>query len=61
MILFKLLIIVSLAFLVALVYNKYSPKIDIIKSVNKYIILLWYNKKYYNGEYKRVYVKILEL
>lgn len=61
MIVFNVLFLVILCIWVTMVYNKYSPNIDIVISRNKYIVLLWYNKRYYNGECKRTYMKLFEV
>lgn len=57
---FNVLLLIVLCIWIIVMYNKYSPKIDIIISGNKYIMLLWYNKYYWNGEYKRAFVKLFE-
>ena len=61
MIAFNVLFLIVLCIWVTMVYNKYSPKIDIITSRNKYIVLLWYNKWYYSGEYERTYIILFEV
>lgn len=61
MIAFNVLFLIVLCIWVTMVYNKYSPKIDIVISRNKYIVLLWYNKWYWNGECKRTYIKLFEV
>ena len=58
---------VSILFLIILIVwiikicSKYSPKIDIVISENKRVVLLWYNKYYWSGEIKRTYVKLFEI
>lgn len=37
---------------------RYNPKLDLVESGRKYILLFWYNKYYWSGEVKRVYVKL---
>lgn len=61
MVSFKVLILIILVIWIILLYNEYSPAIDVVKSGNKYTILLWYNKKYYNEGVKRVYIKLFEI
>ena len=61
MIAFNVLFLIVLCIWVTMIYNKYSPKIDIVISRNKYIVLLWYNKWYWNREYKRTYIKLFEV
>ena len=56
-------IILDIIFLVVLLYlyNKYSPKIDIILSNNKYVVIIWYYIKDNNGNYVRTYKKLLTI
>jgi len=61
MIAFNVLFLIVLCIWVTMVYNKYSPKIDIVISRNKYIVLLWYSKWYWSGECKRTYIKLFEV
>ena len=61
MIAFNVLFLIVLCIWVTMIYNKYSPRIDIVISRNKYIVLLWYNKWYWNREYKRTYIKLFEV
>ena len=58
---FNVLLLIVLCIWIIIMYNKYSPKIDIITLRNKYIILLWYNKWYYSGEYERTYIILFEV
>lgn len=46
---------------VADILIEYRPKIDVIISGNKYVVLLWYYKHYRNGNMKRVYIKLFEI
>lgn len=46
---------------VADILIEYRPKIDVIISGNKYVVLLWYYKHYRNGDMKRVYIKLFEI
>ena len=54
-------IIIAIIFIIIVfyTYNKYSPKIDIILSNNKYVIIIWYYIKDNNGNYIRTYKKLL--
>ena len=56
-------IIIAIIFIIIVfyTYNKYSPKIDIILSNNKYVIIIWYYTKDNNGNYIRTYKKLLTL
>ena len=55
-----ILCIISLIILLYL-YNKYHPKIDIILSNNKYVVIIWYYTKDNNGNYVRTYKKVLTI
>ena len=57
-----ILIIISFAIftILKLLYDKYYPHIDIIKSFNKHTIILWYNKKISKDEVMRSYIKLFE-
>lgn len=61
MVAFNVLLLIVLCIWIIVMYDKYFPKIDITISGNKYIVLLWYNKWYQNGEYKRTYIKLFEV
>ena len=54
-------IIIAIIFIIIVFYsyNKYSPKIDIILSNNKYVVIIWYYIKDNNGNYIRTYKKLL--
>ena len=54
-------IIIAIIFIIIVfyIYNKYSPKIDIILSNNKYVIIIWYYIKDNNENYVRTYKKLL--
>ena len=56
-------IIIAIIFIIIVfyIYNKYSPKIDIILSNNKYVVIIWYYIKDNNGNYVRTYNKLLTL
>ena len=56
-------IIIAIIFIIIIfyTYNKYSPKIDIILSNNKYVIIIWYYIKDNNGNYVRTYKKLLTI
>ena len=56
-------IIIAIIFIIIVfyTYNKYSPKIDIILSNNKYVVIIWYYIKDNNGNYIRTYNKLLTL
>lgn len=58
---FIVLSFIILCIVVVTVWVNFSPKIDIVISRNKYIVLLWYNKWYWNEECKRTYIKLFEV
>lgn len=56
MLFFGIIIIILFLFLLI----RYEPKLDLVISYNKHILLLWYNK--IEGKYvTRTYIKICEL
>ena len=56
-----LIVILFIIFLILkLLYDRYYPHIDIIKSHNKHTIILWYNKKISKDEIIRTYIKLFE-
>ena len=57
-----ILIIISFAIftILKLLYDKYYPHIDVIKSFNKHTIILWYNKKVSKNEVMRASIKLFE-
>ena len=58
---FVLIIILFVIFIILkLLYDRYYPHIDIIKSHNKHTIILWYNKKISKDEVMRTYIKLFE-
>ena len=61
LILIIILFIIFIIFIILkLVYDRYYPHIDIIKSFNKHTIILWYNKKISKDEVMRTYIKLYE-
>ena len=56
-----LIIILFIIFIILkLLYDRYYPHIDIIKSHNKHTIILWYNKKVSKNEVMRASIKLFE-
>lgn len=56
------ILIVALLVGAAIVFTRYEPKLDLVKSRNKYIMLLWYNKYDWVGIYvTRTYIKLFEV
>lgn len=43
-------------------YIRYHPSISIVKSYNRYLVLLWYNKYYWDNTFQeRVYIKLFSV
>lgn len=61
MIVYNITLLIILCICIIIIYNKYSPNIDIIYSKGKYTVLLWYNRWYWSGECKRIYIKLFEV
>lgn len=57
----KIIIIVYIIILLLFLYNKYSPKVDIILSNGNYVVIMWYNGRDNNGNYVRTYKRLLTL
>ena len=57
----KIIIIICIIILSLFIYNKYSPKIDIILSNRNYIFVIWYNGRDNNGNWVRTYKVLLTL
>ena len=57
----KIIIIVCIIILLLFIYNKYSPKVDIILSNGNYVFIIWYNGKDNNRNYVRTYKILLTL
>lgn len=53
-----ILLIVTLSVVIYYVYTRYDPKLDLVKSGEKYELFLWFNKYDWWGEYKRVHIKL---
>lgn len=59
---FLTLLSVLCAFALVRSFIRYDPKLDLVKSRNKYILFLWYNKFYASGEFeRRKYIKLFEV
>ena len=56
-----IIIIVCIIILLLFIYNKYSPKVDIILSNGNYIFIMWYNGRDNNENYVRTYKVLLTL
>lgn len=57
----RIIIVVIFIIIVFYIYNKYSPKIDVILSNGNYVIIIWYSTKDNNGNYVRTYKKLLTI
>lgn len=43
-------------------YIRYHPSISIVKSYNRYLVLLWYNKYHRDNTFQeRVYIKLFSV
>lgn len=59
---FLTLLSVLCAFALVRSFIRCDPKLDLVKSGNKYILFLWYNKFYASGEFeRRKYIKLFEI
>ena len=52
--------LILLCIFIILMFNKYNPKIDIVVSRNKHIVLLWYNKWTSLNDGERTFVRLFE-
>ena len=57
----RIIIVVIFIIIVFYIYNKYSPKIDVILSNGNYVVIMWYNSRDNNGNYVRTYKRLLTL
>lgn len=57
----KIIIIVYIIILLLFLYNKYSPKVDMILSNGNHVFIMWYNGRDNNGNYVRTYKRLLTL
>lgn len=57
----RIIIVVIFIIIVFYIYNKYSPKIDVILSNGNYVVIMWYNSRDNNGNYVRTYKKLLTI
>lgn len=46
---------------IIILYIKYRFKFDLIKSYNKYILIVWYDYKDNNGDINRTYKRIITI
>lgn len=56
-----IIIIICIIILLLFLYNKYSPKVDVILSNGNYVFIMWYNGRDNNGNYVRTYKRLLTL
>lgn len=52
--------LILLCIFIILMFNKYNPKIDIVLSRNKRIVLLWYNKWTSLNDGERTFKRLFE-
>lgn len=56
------LLITALIVGAIIIFIRYEPRLDLVKSGNKYILLLWFNKYDWLGDCeKRTYIKLFEV
>ena len=55
------ILIIALIVGAIIVFTRYEPKLDLVKSKHKYILLLWYNKYGFFGDCTRKYIKLFEI
>lgn len=56
------LLIIALPAGAMIIFIRYEPRLDLVKSGNKYILLLWFNKYDWLGVFeKRTYIKLFEV
>lgn len=56
----SIMFLILLCIFIILMFNKYNPKIDIVVSRNKHIVLLWYNKWTSLNDGERTFVRLFE-
>lgn len=57
-----LILIIACLIQAIIIFIRYKPKLDLIKSNNKYILLLWFNKYNWLGVFEmRTYIKLFEV
>lgn len=56
----SIMFLILICIFIILMFNKYNPKIDIVLSKDKRIVLLWYNKWTSLSEGERTFVRLFE-
>lgn len=55
------LLIIALIVGAIIIFIRYEPRLDLVKSSNKYILLLWFNKYDWLGVFeRRGYIQLLK-
>lgn len=55
-------LIIALIVGAIIIFIRYKPMLDLVESGNKYILLLWFNKYDWLGDYeRRTYIKLFEV
>lgn len=55
-------LIIALIVGAIIIFIRYKPMLDLVKSGNKYILLLWFNKYDWLGDYeRRTYIILFEV
>lgn len=56
----SIMFLILICIFIILMFNKYNPKIDIVLSRDKRIVLLWYNRWTSLNDGKRTFVRLFE-
>lgn len=56
----SIMFLILICIFIILMFNRYNPKIDIVLSKDKRIILLWYNKWTSLNDGERTFVRLFE-
>lgn len=56
----SIMFLILLCIFIIIMFYKYNPKIDIVLSRNKRIVLLWYNKWTSLNDGERTFVRLFE-
>lgn len=58
----EFLLIIALIVGAIIVFTRYEPRLDLVKSRNKHILIFWYNKYDWTGAWvTREYIKLFEI
>lgn len=58
----EFLLIIALIVGAIIVFTRYEPRFDLVKSRDRYILIFWYNKYDWTGTWvTREYIKLFEI